>query len=413
MKLPPPATVPEDATRFEAAKAAFFAGLESLKHGRLDQAEREFIASLAQVPGRVSTLVNLAATRLGLGKGAEALAAADEVLAAEPGNVDALLHRATALGHLHRLDEARAGFERLVALDPRHAAGWLRLAQTLHLQDRRDEALGAYARTLALDVAQPDAWLRRGDLLREAGRLADAAEAFRACLKHGGEPALAGYYLAAVTGEAAPAGTPPAYVRRLFDDYAADFDHHLVATLGYQAPQRLAQRLAQHVPFESALDLGCGTGLCGPLLKPMSDRLVGVDLSGEMLAKASALGVYDALLQAELVEHLREAAERGERHDLVVAADVFIYVGELAPVFAAVAAVTSAGACFAFSVEPDDLPSSPGVRLLTSLRYAHAPGYLRSLATQHGFDVIAMDRDPIRVEQAKPIDGLYVVLKRR
>jgi predicted TPR repeat methyltransferase len=410
-----PVGVPE-AARFEAAKAAFFSGLESLKHGRLDEAERQFMASLAQVPGRISTLVNLAAVRLGLGKSAEALAAADEVRATEPDNVDALLHRATALGHLQRLDEARAGFARLVAIDARHAVGWLRLAQTLHLQDRRDEALGAYARTLALDAAQPDAWLRRGDLLREAGRLDEAADAFRACLKHGGEPALAGYYLAAVTGEAMPDGTPPAYVQRLFDDYAADFDRHLVATLGYQAPQRLSQRLAAHAPlarFESALDLGCGTGLCGPLLRPMTKRLVGVDLSGEMLAKARALGVYDELLQAELVTHLREAVARGERHDLIVAADVFIYVGELAPVFGAAAAISPAGACFAFSVEPDDAPASPGVRLLPSLRYAHAPGYLQALAAQHDFDVIAMDREPIRVEQARPIDGLYVLLRRR
>jgi predicted TPR repeat methyltransferase len=402
-----------DADRFEAAKTAFFAGLDSLKAGRLDDAERHFVASLAQVPGRVSTLVNLAAVRLGLGRSAEALATADEVLTAEPANADALLHRATALGQLRRFDEARVGFERLVALDARHAVGWLRLAQVLHDQDRHDQALGAYARTLALDPAQPDAWLRRGDLLREAGRLDEAADAFRASLRHGGEPALVGYYLAAVTGEPLPGGTPATYVRRLFDDYAADFDQHLVGTLGYQAPERLAQRLAVHAPFASALDLGCGTGLCGPRLRPMTKRLVGVDLSGEMLAKARSLGAYDELLQAEIVEHLHDAAARGSMHDLVVAADVFIYVGELAGVFAGVEAVTRPGAILAFSVEPDDEPSSPGVRLLPSLRYAHAPGYLRALAAQHGFEVIAMDREPIRVEQARPIDGLYVVLKRR
>lgn len=369
------------------------------------------------MPGRTSTLVNLAAVRLALGRPAEALATADEVLAAEPANVDALLHRATALGQLQRFDDSRAGFERLLAIDAGHAAAWMRLAQLLHRQDKRDEALRAYERTLALDATQPDAWLRRGDLLREAGRLGDAAECFRACLAHGGETALAGYYLAAVTGEPLPGGTPAAYVQRLFDDYAADFDQHLVATLGYQAPQRLARLLAAHTPsahFDSALDLGCGTGLCGPLLRPMARRLVGVDLSGEMLAKARALGVYDALVQAEIVGHLREASARGEApHDLVVAADVFIYVGELAPVFDAVHAATRPGAVFAFSVEPDDLPASPGARLLPSLRYAHAPDYLRQLAARHGFEVTTMARDTIRVEQARPIDGLYVTLRRR
>lgn len=399
---------------FEAAKARFFAGLASLEHGRDAEAEAHFLAALALVPGRVSTLVNLAATRLRLGRPAEALATADQALAAEPANHDAWLHRATALAQLGRWPEALAGFERALACGgDGEAELWLRHAHALCALDRRGEALASYERALAIDAARPGAWSRYGDLLREAGRPADAAHAFRQAVAHGADPELHAYYLAAVDADAPrlPATAPRAYVQGLFDDYAADFDRHLVEDLGYQAHRVLVQHLRSLRPgrFGSALDLGCGTGLCGPLLKPLADRLEGVDLSAPMLAEARRRGVYDALHAADLLDHLRGIGT--QQHDLVVAADVFIYVGDLAPVFAAVHAATRPGALFCFSVEPAD-PQGPDVRLLPSLRYAHAEPHLRRLAAAHGYTLAGLLRQPLRHDQRRPVDGLYVFLQR-
>lgn len=404
------AITPDD-PRFAQAKADFIEGLAQLEAGQIDAAERCFGASLQGVPGRVSTLVNLAAMRLLLGRPEEALENARQALHGEPDNVDAQLHEATALAQLGRLEAARRGFERLLALSDGHVAAWTRLAETYKSLGRRDDAMRSYARALALDADQPDVWSRQGDLLREAGRNDEAAQAFREALARGGDAALNGYYLASVSGDGRPPPptAPATYVRGLFDGYADDFDQHLRGLLGYEAPERLARRLAAHAPFESALDLGCGTGLCGPLLRPLTRRLLGVDLSGAMLDKARALGVYDELLQVDLLEALgRDEA----RHDLVVAADVFIYVGELAPVFAAVRAATLPGALFAFTAEPADDPQQ-GVQLLTSLRYAHSPDYIAGLAQAQGFEVLALERETIRSEQRRAVEGLYAVLRRR
>lgn len=405
-------TPSDDDARFAQAKADFLQGLAALQAGRIEAAERCFAASLQGVPGRVSTLVNLAAVRLLLGRPADALENARQALQGEPDNIDALLHQATALAQLGRGEAARRGFERLLALNDRHVPAWCRLAETYKGLGRHDDAMRAYQRALALDADQAEIWSRRGDLLREAGRHDEAAQAFREALARGGDAALNAYYLAAVSGDgraSPPPTAPAAYVRGLFDGYADDFDQHLRGLLGYEAPERLARRLAPHAPFESALDLGCGTGLCGPLLRPLTRRLVGVDLSGPMLAKARTLDVYDELLQADLLEAL---GRDGARHDLVVAADVFIYVGELAPVFAAVRAATVPGALFAFTAEPVDDPR-PGVQLLPSLRYAHAPDYIAGLARAEGFEVVAMERETIRSEQRQAVEGLYVVLRRR
>ena len=112
-----------------------------------------------------------------------------------------------------------------------------------------------------------------------------------------------------------PASVPKRYVQSLFDDYADTFDEHLVNALRYEAHRFLVDNLrgVGLERFHAALDLGCGTGLCGPLVKRAVQRLDGVDLSPLMLDKARALGVYELLVQGDLVQHLRGAWDRN-RH---------------------------------------------------------------------------------------------------
>jgi predicted TPR repeat methyltransferase len=363
---------------FEQAKAHFFAALGRQQAGDLAEAERGYRASLALVPGRASTLINLAAVQLRLARPVDALASADAALAAEHGSVDALLHRATALAQLCQPREALATFQRLLAIDPHHAA----------------------------------AWSGCGTVLREAGRLDEAADAFREALRHGGDAELNGFYLASVQAGTAPPSPPSAYVAGLFDHYAEEFDSHLVGQLGYQAHRQVVDRLVAaqgaDARFESALDLGCGTGLCGVQLQPLAARIDGVDLAANMLAQARQRGVYERLEQGDVAAHL---ASTDRCYDLVAAADVFTYVGALDDVFAGVARVLQADGLFGFAVEAaDDAPD--GFVLRPSLRYAHARGYLEALAQRHGFGVRSLQRQPIREDQRTTIDAWYGVLSR-
>ncbi len=364
-----------DDPRFEQAKSAFFAGFACQQAGELARAADHYRESLRLVPQRASTLINLAFVQLRLGQPHAALASASEALAIEPDSGDGLLHRATALAQVGRLPEALADVDRLLASAPEH----------------------------------PLAWGLRGGVLRELRRFDAAAEAFEQAVRLGAEPELNAFYLAAVRRDASPPAPPAAYVQGLFDGYADDFDRHLVEELRYDGYRRLVDVLARVAPgpYASALDLGCGTGLCGPLLRPMVDRLAGIDLSPRMLEKARALGVYDRLALGDAVAFLRDD---GARHDLLVAADVFIYVGALEPVFAATAATMVQGT-FCFSVELCD-DDAVGFRLQPSLRYAHAMPYLLRLAAAHGFEVLAMERATVREDQKEAVDGLYVCLRR-
>src|SRR5437764_14430538 len=232
-------------TALQQARTLFLEGVAHYEAGRLAQAERQFAGALALAPGRPSVLTNLGAVRLKLGRAAEALSLLREVLAQEPDNVEALGHCGTALAELGQPREALRMFDRALALDPRPAI----------------------------------VWMFRGSVLRDLGRPQDAAASYREALARGGDAELLRYYLAGLEGGEAPARPPRHYVQALFDGYAGDFDAHLVQTLRYDAPRVLVQRLAGR-RFAQAVDLGCGTGLCGPLLRLLAQRLTGRHPSG-------------------------------------------------------------------------------------------------------------------------------------
>jgi predicted TPR repeat methyltransferase len=192
----------------------------------------------------------------------------------------------------------------------------------------------------------------------------------------------------------------------LFESYASDFQRHVTGSLDYRGHERLLQPLiASGRQFARALDLGCGTGLCGPLLRQLTDTVDGVDISQGMLEQAKQSGFYRKLTHADIAAFV---AEEFERADLVVAADVFIYVGELSAIFAAVRRILMEDGCFAFTVEtPTD---DKALQLLPSLRYAHSENYIRELAQTCGFKVNAFSAGVIRLDQGQPVQGAYIYL---
>ena len=207
-------------------------------------------------------------------------------------------------------------------------------------------------------------------------------------------------------------GAPPAMARAevvaLFDDMAPRFDRLLVDDLEYHVPERVGAVLARVAParrFDRALDLGCGTGLLGAVLRPRVDVLEGVDLSPRMIGLARARGVYDALHEADVVEHL---ALTHARFDLVAATDVLVYLGDLAPLFEAVRAALAGGGLFAASVERYD---GVDVRLAPTGRYQHSRGYLERLADAHDLAVRAFDGSEIRLEAGAFINGWVFVMQ--
>ena len=312
-----------------------------------------------------------------------------------------------------RMDDARACLSRA--------------RECLHAREFDDAEL-LLRRAIAHNPKLALAYELLGKLLYRDARAAESAAVYRAW--HAAIPAdpIAAHLVAATGGAPAPERASDGFVTGLFERAAPDFDT-VLATLGYQAPQLVFESAAAvldpgAVALE-VLDLGCGTGLCGDWFRPLARRLVGVDLSPGMLEQARARGCYDELVCEELTVYVRRCEAR---FDLITAADVFCYFGDLTAVFAAVASLLRPAGRFIFSVEEmsadtaafsgNDGPSISacgtvaGFALLEHGRYAHDASYLGQVLKQAGLAPIAMRPAVLRFERGAPVQGLVIAAGR-
>jgi predicted TPR repeat methyltransferase len=258
------------------------------------------------------------------------------------------------------------------------------------------------------------AWFTVGELREQRGDRAAAIEAFsraQACDpedRHG-----AGLRLTRL-GAAAPSPMPPDYLRALFDQYAPRFETSLVDDLLYRGPALLREAVASvrataGLPsrFRRALDLGCGTGLAARAFAAQVDEIVGLDLSPRMAELARATGLYCDVIVADAVTGLTQ--QSGGGFDLVLAADVLIYLHDPAALFAQAARVLAPGGLLAFTAETHE---GCGVVLTEGLRYAQAAEYLREQLRRAGFAVARLENASARHESGEALPGLVVVASR-
>jgi predicted TPR repeat methyltransferase len=279
------------------------------------------------------------------------------------------------------------------------------------LAARGDDAGAADLFAQAIEAAPPfaPAWFALGEARARLGDEAGAAAAFARTLEldpddHCG----AALHLARLGRRDAADAMSGAYVRMLFDQYAGHFDAAL-ARLDYAAPARLRDAVEAARPgaaFAHMLDLGCGTGLAGAAFRSMAARLTGVDLSPAMIAQAHAKRLYDRLETADLAAFLAAEKACGATYDLVIAADVFVYIFDLAPPAAAVAQVLDRGGLFGFTVETH---GGDGVELGEKLRYRHGEGHVRAALAAGGLRPVALSPVTTRIEGAAAVAGLLVL----
>jgi len=209
-------------------------------------------------------------------------------------------------------------------------------------------------------------------------------------------------FLASSLGDgAAPVAVPQAYVAALFDDTAACYDEHLTGNLEYRGPDLLQRAVADVLGPQAAgldiLDLGCGTGLAGVPFRPIARRLTGVDLSQRMLERARERGIYDELHQSEIVAFVHATEQR---HDLIIAADVFNYLGDLSPVLSGAARVLRGGGWLAVTIESG---IDGDFRLRGKRRYQHGRHYLERTAQAAGLAACRIEEVELRQEMGEPV----------
>jgi predicted TPR repeat methyltransferase len=282
-------------------------------------------------------------------------------------------------------------------------------------------AIDILDQTLAENYGFTAAWHLYGLAQEALGHNEEAATAWRQCLDLDPNDRVgAKLDLARIGALAAEQATSENFSGVLFDGYADRFDSHLVGTLQYQAPALLRHALARHCAqagrpfqFETAYDLGCGTGLMGEAIRAETEFLAGCDLSPRMIAKAQAKTsegggpLYDKLATAGLTAFL--ASRPDASADLVIAADVFVYLGDLAPSFHQSARVLKAGGLLAFTVQSHE---GEGIAVGQDRRFAHAEGWLREKLGEARLEPVLIEPRSTRIDRGQPVPGLILLAER-
>lgn len=388
--------------------ALHYAGVLAHENGRTDEALPLLERSVELEPDQPDWHSNLGVVRQARGDLHGAIAAYERAIALRPTHANAHGNLGVLLKVTGNLADAETEYRRSIELDPNHADAHHNLAVVLSATNRSEEAVKCYCRALTLKPHYPEARRALAMAYCVIGQPEYAVQLCNQWLVDEPDSSVARHTLAAVSGQNVPLRAPDDYVQQIFDSFAASFEAKL-ARLNYRAPSLVADVLGEagRVP-EGALDIldvGCGTGLCGPLLAPYARTLVGMDISEGMLKHAAAKQVYHELVQAELTEYL---TRQHGRFDVVVSADTLVYFGALEAFAAAAAGALRPGGLLVFTVEEEvEAAFAQSYRIRPHGRYTHGADYVRQLLVSVGLEP-DFGRADLRMEAGLPVAGLVV-----
>lgn len=426
--------------------AHFNLGLLFLKQEKIAEAIKQFRNVTVLDPNKISAQQYLADLLLQSDKPDEAKKYYQTVLAAQPENLEALNNLGVCHLKLNDLEQAAQLFTQVLAIDETHLDARNNLAASYLQEERYQNAARHYQILIDLNPNDIEANYNLAVAQMAIGELKAAEKHFQFVLDHNPQHVAAlcnlgaleikwhnlakaiayyqqakmiapndkliNYILAALTQESAQTTAPDDYVTNLFDNYAGYYDKHVAEVLQYQVPKLIreiidAYLIKQNITKKlTILDLGCGTGLTGSALQAMASKLIGVDLSNKMLNSAKLKNCYDQLYCSEISDFLRQDKEQ---YDLIVAADVFVYIGDLAEIFTLCRQHLAAEGLFVFSVEAN--AETKNYILQSSARFAHNKDYLIALAKENDFAIVELKEITLRYQEQEPVFGYIFLLR--
>lgn len=394
------------------AQALHYCGLLACEHGEQGRGISMISRALELEPDDPDARNNLGNVLMIEGRLDEAEAHYRRAVKIDPLAIPPLINLGVLARARQADDEAHDWYRRAIGVDPRHPGAWTNLSGLLFRQGRQLEALDALQNALGVlelvDAGNVHLHRRRARILSMLERFDEAGDIHAAILRVFPDDEDARHMCASLSGNEAPARPSEAYVRELFDRFASSFDE-VLDNLDYKAPELIGEHLTrnrQESPSNlRVLDVGCGTGLCGVLMRPLARELTGIDLSSGMLQRAASTGHYDLLVEAEIVSYLRQAAAKW---DLIVSADTLCYFGALNEVLAAAAAALATPGELVFTVERTDADPADGYLLNPFGRYCHSREYLVSQLAICGLHEPVIEPVVLRRQAAHDVQGYLV-----
>ena len=362
--------------------------------GQIKQAETHFSQALELDANNILAHLNLADIKAQQQDHNSAERHYLRVLELDRNNFAAHLNYATLLYKEHRVSEALEEFRQAIIINPKSAEASNNLGLILKDLQEYEEALGLFFNAYALNPKLEEVSVNISETLmlyyqKDNTTAVKIAENW---LRQAPDNIFAIHTTAALKGIPVSSAENKAYAEKLFDNFAANYDNTL-QQIDYQLPQAFKEYLGE--VSGQILDLGCGTGLLGEALKTPHNQIIGVDISEAMLQKAKLKGIYNELINQNILVYLDTSSPS---FDLITAADVFCYISDLAPIIQK---------CFpsklCFSIEIGDNTSN--WQLSPQGRYKHSLEYVNKLLSTTGYNQINYHQLTLRTENRKNVQG--------
>lgn len=389
----------------DATEALFYLGVLHLNSGALDEAKNALSTLLEQDPEHVEALVNLGVIALKNEENQSAVDYFSKALALDNEHIDARNNLAGTFMHHDRFENALMHYDVLLKAEPNNTEYLYNCGVAQMALGHLNEAIVFFEQVLHLEHKHTPSLNNLAAIYLKMDRRETSQNYLEQVLEINPEDCVSRHMLLAIT-QTQTADTTPDYAQNLFNNYALYYDQHMQGHLNYSVPQHIARTLHQlnlaHV--ERALDLGCGTGLTGIVLREISSHLSGIDIAEKMILLAKARGIYDSLVQGELIDFLKQ---NDQHYDLVVAADVLPYFGDLDALMHLISERLSPNGYFMFTTEINE--HKPW-QLEHSARFSHQPEYIIQLATKYNFQAEKKEIIPARLQNNTPLHVMLYCL---
>lgn len=352
------------------------AGLIYFEKESYTTALEHYNSALCEIDNEPNLLYNLALCHKKLTNYDKAIALFEQLIAQGDSSEDTLYSLAGCHRETGDLDSAAYLYQQVLKINDEHKSATNNLAYTYHRMGDIEAALTMYRKVIRLTPGHKSAQ----------------------------------HMIAALTGTS-NVDMEASYVSDLFDNYSETFEESLLDTLEYQVPRLLKNHLLDThgdcPKFDHALDIGCGTGLAGVELAPFCQKLTGFDLAQKMVKKAQEKNIYHTLIAADITSFSQQSRDK---YDLLVAADVFTYIGKLDTTFSELTSLSTPKAIFAFTVE--QLEESDGTFAIRSTgRFAHSEQYIEQLAATNSMKLLRKSREKLRREGEEWIMGWLFIFE--
>lgn len=378
--------------------------------GQHEQAVTILSRSLELAGDRADWLGNFGNVLAAQGKFEAAIGCFEKVKTLAPDDVVTWINLGSVYDQAGQDTAAEQAYLQAVALDPACQPAYRLLSTLYGRQGRAADQVHAYCQSYVLSPVEETTPYLLGKAYYVLGRLEEAAEVYARWKEQEPDNPIPAHMHAACSNQNVPDRCSDAFINQTFDDYAPEFDTKL-HQLAYRGPALLQEVLDELALAPNSLDIldaGCGTGLCAGALRPLAQRLVGVDLSQAMLAFARERGGYDAIHCQEIGAFLKPLSQS---YDLIACIDTLIYFGALEEIMEHLSRASKPNGLLIFTTEAGETHGR-NFRLQASGRYAHARDYLHAVMRTHDFTVVIERESMLRMELDKPVNG-YIIAARR